>query len=129
MSERNYSITAEGVERMLLQGENARTEFKSGMTIATLLNRQLSAFANSGGGEILFGVDDTGKVVGTDIQELRRHISETLKRATPGVETDFAEVVVRGKSVGALRVRASTTPVISDAGYFVREGNIARATT
>lgn len=127
MNGTDYSITAERVERMLSQGEDARTEFKFGMPTRTLLSRVLGAFANSGGGEILFGVDDTGKVVGTDIPELQRQVAETLKRVTPPIETDFAEVIVRGKSVGALRVKASMTPVMSDAGYFIRAG--ATATT
>lgn len=126
MSGTDYSITAERIEQMLSRGEDARTEFKFGMPIPTFLSRDLSAFANAGG-EILFGIDDTGRVVGTDIPELRRQIANALKRVTPGVETDFAEVVVRGKSVGALHIRASTTPVVSDAGYFVRVGNATRA--
>lgn len=127
MSGTDYSITAERIEQMLSHGEDVRTEFKCGMPIPTFLSRELSAFANAGGGEILFGIDDTGMVVGTDIPELRRQIADSLKRVTPAVETGFAEVDVRGKSVGALRVRASPTPVVSDAGFFVRVGNATRA--
>lgn len=127
MSGTDYSITAERVEQMLSRGEDTKTEFKSGMPIPTFLSREVSAFANTGGGEILFGIDDTGKVVGTDIPELQRQVAETLMRVTPSVETDFTEVAVRGQSVGALRVRASTTPVVSDAGYFMRVGNTTRA--
>jgi predicted HTH transcriptional regulator len=127
MSGTDYTITAEHIQQMLTHGEDAKTEFKSGMPIATFLSRDLSAFANSGGGEILFGIDDTGRVVGTDIPELRRQIANALTRVTPGIETGFAEVIVHGKSVGALHVRPSTTPVVSDAGYFVRVGSASRA--
>ena len=86
MSGTDYSITAERNEQMLSHGEDARTEFKSGMPIPTFLSRELSAFANAGDGEILFGIDDTGRVVGTDIPELRRQIANALKRTN--LQTD-----------------------------------------
>ena len=42
--------------------ENSKLEFKAGVTNTFL--KTVSAYANYGGGTILFGVDGTGKVIG-----------------------------------------------------------------
>ena len=54
------------VQRRIEDGEDARTEFKRGFGDLSRLGRTLCAFANGGGGLLVIGVDDAGRVVGDD---------------------------------------------------------------
>jgi len=60
-------------------GEDSRTQFKREPIGAKKLAEEMVAFSNSGGGAILFGVDDDGQVPGlteADVRELNSQISD-----------------------------------------------------
>ena len=60
-------------------GEDSRTQFKREPIGARKLAEEMVAFSNSGGGTILFGVDDDGQVPGlteADVRELNSQISD-----------------------------------------------------
>ena len=52
-------------ESLVLAGESETVEFKAAWNDADAL-RELAAFANSLGGTLLIGVDDSGRVVGME---------------------------------------------------------------
>jgi len=52
--------SAEGIRALIKQGEGPSVEFKTRFTAERLIARHLSAFANSRGGTIIFGVSDFG---------------------------------------------------------------------
>ncbi|PZP60758.1 MAG: transcriptional regulator, partial [Delftia acidovorans] len=57
---------------ILARGEDSRHQFKRDETNSDSIAAELAAFANSGGGLLLLGVDDNGKVTGLDAANVRR---------------------------------------------------------
>ena len=58
--------------QILARGEDSRHQFKRDETNADSIAAELTAFANSGGGLLLLGADDNGKVTGLDAANVRR---------------------------------------------------------
>lgn len=57
---------------ILACGEDSRHQFKRDETNADSIAAELAAFANSGGGLLLLGVEDSGSVTGLDAASVRR---------------------------------------------------------
>ncbi len=57
---------------LLARGEDSHHQFKRDETNADSIAAELAAFANSGGGLLLLGADDNGKVTGLDAANVRR---------------------------------------------------------
>ncbi len=57
-------------------GENRRTEFKRGATSLSAIGKAVCAFANTEGGIIIIGVDDSGTIVG--VHESPERLQERL---------------------------------------------------
>ena len=72
-------------EAALLQrvalGEHTRQQFKRTFSSPDALAAELAAFANSGGGTLLIGVNDDGSLAGLDATELRR-LNQMLSNAS-----------------------------------------------
>jgi len=58
--------------QILVRGEDSRHQFKRDETSASSIAAELAAFANSGGGLLLLGVEDNGEVAGLDAASVRR---------------------------------------------------------
>src|SRR5260370_31452544 len=67
-TERNMS--PEEILRLIREGENDRVEFRAELPPGDLIARTLAAFANSEGGTLLLGVDDSGQIRGLSQEEL-----------------------------------------------------------
>ena len=83
---------------MCLCGETTRVQFKEEFTSQKEIAKELIAFANTKGGNILFGVEDkTGKLVGLtydQIQQVSRELGNAAQeqvRPTIYVETDVVK--------------------------------------
>ncbi len=92
------------VERIAL-GEHTRQQFKRTFHNPDALAAELAAFANSGGGTLLIGVDDDGRIAGLDAPELRRlnqmlsnassqHVRPPIHPLTENVKTEAGLVMV-----------------------------------
>lgn len=57
------------LKQLIQEGEHQRQDFKMRIDDQKKIARTLCAFANSGGGRLLIGVKDNGKVVGVDPNE------------------------------------------------------------
>src|SRR5947209_7809671 len=73
------NISADDIRNFTKQGEGPHVEFKTRFTADNLIARHLSAFANSGGGIIIFGVGSHGEILGLSDEELK-HTMSRLKR-------------------------------------------------
>ena len=62
----------EELKQMISNGEDSYTQFKVNITNAEKLAQEMVAFSNAKGGVILIGIDDFGKVVGLDDDDIRR---------------------------------------------------------
>lgn len=66
-------ITQREIEEIIQGGEGYTIELKR--SVNSDLAKEMVAFANSSGGRILIGIDDSGKIAGTKITNaLRSHV-------------------------------------------------------
>ena len=57
-------MTLEEIKRLVARGEGRHLEFKRRVPEPERVAKEVVAFANSGGGRLLLGVDDDGTIVG-----------------------------------------------------------------
>ncbi len=84
------------------RGEDSRHQFKENVTNATSLAAEITAFANSGGGQIFIGVADDGSVHELDVAEvgrLNQLISNTASTNVRPAINPLTENVSVGKGV------------------------------
>jgi uncharacterized membrane protein YeaQ/YmgE (transglycosylase-associated protein family) len=144
------------VTELIAGGESQSVEFKSTARcnlhtgqrddrIEMVIAKTVAALANSGGGDLLIGVDDDGTALGLDDDLkfmkspdldryelwLRDHLAKTIGAAlTSAVEVTFP--VVDGQPVCHLRILPATQPVFLAPGkgqavqMWVRVGNSTR---
>jgi predicted HTH transcriptional regulator len=83
-------------------GESSTLEFKRKFTTVEKIARELIAFANTTGGRLLIGVDDSGKVIGVDSEKEQidqvlvslSSIEPPLDHHIEVVEIEFKDVIV-----------------------------------
>ena len=68
------------LERIAL-GEHTRQQFKRSFHSPDAMAAELAAFANSGGGTLLIGVDDDGSIAGLSAADVR-HLNQMLSNAS-----------------------------------------------
>lgn len=104
----------EGIRALIKQGEGTNVEFKTRFTAEKLIARHLSAFANSGGGTIIFGVSDKGEVLGLPPEEGRVTL-QRMKRLAESLLPIFAfelgAVPIDGKPIVYLHVEEAPESV------------------
>jgi hypothetical protein len=110
-------MTADEIRKLIRQGEGPYVEFKNRFTGDRLIARYVSAFANSGGGTIIFGVSDKGEILGVSPEEEKETLHR-LKRLglqlLPIFVYSLGSVQIDGKSVVYMRVEeapASERPI------------------
>jgi len=123
--------------QLIGRGEDTRTQFKQSqdVTNAKSLAGEMVAFANSKGGRILIGVDDTGSVIGlspNDIRRINQLISNTATDCVrPSINPETENI-----SVGGLLVMVVTVPegiskpyADNDGVFWVKSGADKRRVT
>lgn len=83
-------------------GEDQLHEFKAPGTEATKLTKEIAAMLNtSRGGMILYGIEDDGTIVGTDVsrQKLDQPLQNSVKQITPAATIRLAAVRVFGTEI------------------------------
>ncbi|TAE34294.1 MAG: ATP-binding protein [Cytophagales bacterium] len=94
---------------LIAQGEGSRLEFKSTISTAARIARTLCAFANTGGGTLLIGVDDDGKISGivSEMHEMRKIEQATDFLVEPPLLVSYQIVTAEGKPVIVIDVPES----------------------
>jgi len=75
-----FDTSIEGLRKIIAAGENSSVEFKLRFGAENSIARHLSAFANSGGGIMIFGVADDKNVVGFSGEEEKSQTHARLSR-------------------------------------------------
>jgi predicted HTH transcriptional regulator len=98
------------IPNLITQGEGSRLEFKSTISTAARIARTLCAFANTGGGTLLIGVDDDGKIAGvrSEVGEMHKIEQATDFLVEPPLTVSYQSVWVAGKLVLVIDVPEST---------------------
>ena len=86
------SITQiEQIKQLIEQGENSAVEFKSSERPERLA-REIVAFANSSGGTILIGVEDSGKITGVDQHQTETWVANIVRNnVIPAIAPQITE--------------------------------------
>ena len=132
-------MNAEDVRARLRTGEDSRTELKSvsgGPPSADTVAKEITAFANSGGGDVIFGVEDDCSVTGVgsskDAEELQRRIVQTCRDSVePPLRTTLLVLELDGERVVVVHVPGYRPgrPFRGRSKYFVRDGPVSREAT
>ncbi|WP_407448084.1 RNA-binding domain-containing protein [Fibrobacter sp.] len=97
-------MTPRELQKLIRCGENSLVQFKEQFTTQKQIAAEMSAFSNSRGGTILFGVHDkTGEITGLSYRQIQR-VSEDLGNAAsehvrPSIYVTTETVEVDGKLV------------------------------
>lgn len=97
------------VKEMIADGESDTVEFKRKCVSAEKIARELIAFANSGGGFLLVGVDDDGKIVGVESEktEIAVIMEACQQYIRPAIEPEIHIVNFRREDVIVVEVAES----------------------
>lgn len=111
-------MTQTELEIILQEGESYKVEFKE--SVDKSLVEEVCAFANASGGRVFIGVDDSGKITGTDISNnARSRIHDTLRQIQPDltIKLDvFNNIIILSVPEGKEK------PYSCSKGFFLRVG-------
>ena len=127
------SITQiEQIKQLIEQGENSAVEFKSSEVRPESLAREIVAFANSSGGTILIGVEDSGKITGVDQLQTEIWVANIVRNnVIPAIAPQITEWELSQKKVLAIEVsRGLDKPYQTlDGKFWIRVGSTNRMAT
>jgi len=117
-------MNPEELRQRLRDGENLTTEFKVASIHPDDLAASLVAFANTSGGEIIFGVSDKGEIVGIEnVDELGKLIGNVSRnKCLPTVTVLPEKVELDGKNLLVVRIpQGSERPYNTNRGvHYIR---------
>ncbi len=121
------------IEQLLLTGEGETVEFKVKLDInSRRLAKTATAFANTNGGTIVFGIDDEQRVVGCEIRGLAETITNILRsQCDPPPSFTTKIVKYENKELFVVRIAQSsaTVYVVKELGPFIRANKSNRSPT
>lgn len=127
------------IEKRLLLGEDAATEFKSvahtgGRMDARDLAKAICALANSGGGAVFLGVEDDGRPTGVagEADALMRQATQVCADVIhPAIWCRITKAIVHAATLLVIEVPAfsSDRPYRAGNVYYIRDANRSREAT
>ena len=103
---------------VIARGEGTTVEFKRSLTKD--IGRELCAFANAGGGTVLVGVSDAGKILGVaDHNRLNSRVLSTARSADPPIEVEVESV---GEILRVVVPPQKRKPYSFGGRFFMRDG-------
>lgn len=100
-------MTGDEIKELISQGEGAHLEFKTRFTSDKFIARHIAAFANSGGGTIIFGVSEKGEILGLSHEEEKEAVYRLKaigQQLLPSFVYSLRSIQVDGKSVVYMHV-------------------------
>lgn len=105
--------------------ENQNVEFKAGWNDDYL--KIVASFANSQGGKLYIGIDDSGNIVGLkDTKTLLETLPNKIKNKL-GITASVNMVKQRSREYLEIDVKPSTFPVSYDGKFYIRSGSTTQA--
>jgi len=96
------------------------------------LSSEVCAFANSAGGTVLIGVDDSNIIQGVTIDNSKRSsIQNSIREISPPLNCNLEIVNVDGKNIGVIEVKSGQKkPYVLSGAIYIRNGsNTQKLTT
>ncbi|MFQ5842193.1 MAG: RNA-binding domain-containing protein, partial [Thermodesulfobacteriota bacterium] len=122
-------MTAKQLKELIKQGESRNVEFKQAASSARDLAREIVAFANTLGGTLLIGIDDSGKIIGVkDFKEAEQIITNTLSHnCRPSIQATISRIDVSGKTLAVVEIPEGTSkPYEANHVVYLRTGSSTR---
>ena len=112
------------IHQLVAEGEHDHQDFKFEISDARKIARSISAFANTGGGRLLVGVKDNGKIAGIRSEEEIYMIEAAANMyCQPKVEIETQTYIAEGRTVLEIDIEeASAKPI-----YALDEENKPKA--
>lgn len=121
------------IQNLLNQGENTSVEFKLKEAHPDSIAKEIVAFANTQGGTILLGVDDTGNIIGIDDSKNWEEWIANITRnnVIPSIRAGYNEIQIKEKRIGMIEVpKGVDKPYQTTRNfYFIRIGSTSRTAT
>ncbi len=118
------------LKERILRGEDCRTEFKEGLLRREAIVKSIVSFANTEGGQLIIGVNDTGDITGIEnLDEAMRIIDDlSYNRCEPPVTVLQERMEADNKIILIVNVpKGSNRPYRTESGhYYIRSGNRSR---
>lgn len=116
-------ITADSLQKYILDGENDTVEFKQAIPDHfDIIDRIVSAFANYNGGSVIFGVDDYRKtIIGIDphrISALEKRYSSSFSKICT-----VYQIAIGKKTVAVIDVAKSASTIFANGVAYIRTGD------
>jgi len=125
---REEGIVVENIEAQLLdmidKGENVNVEFKRELGRDEFLETVV-AFANTNGGTIFLGIDDSCRIVGLKEDVKTRILDLIAEYCDPPIEVQIdSEVLMEGMPITLVKVQEGPNKpyTLKDRGIFIRRG-------
>jgi ATP-dependent DNA helicase RecG len=111
-------MTREELDNLISLGEGQTLEFKR--SASEDYGREMVAFANSLGGTLLVGIDDSGKVIGVEhANRAKAQIQNTARNLEPALHVDVEAV---DNVIVVTIPESDDRPHASGGRYYLREG-------
>ena len=121
--------TEESLENLIKGGESETLEFKEKMPDRLAIAKAISAFANSGGGRLLIGVNDSGQLIGCELEKLADKFTDIVHaHCDPAPPFSTALVTIRDTNIVVVGVEEGDNKpyFVKDQGIYVRVGATTR---
>ena len=105
---------------LIRDGESERVEFKR--EPSRTLHREIAAFANAEGGYIIIGVDDNGKIVGTDIKTAVEMVTSALSAIIPPPQITTWKPSINGRNLLVIEVQKGASLCSVGGVVYIRVG-------
>ena len=114
---------------ILSQSEGQFAEFKR--SVSKSIDRELVAFANSGGGNVIIGVSNDGHIVGiANINTQISRVESIARNCDPAVPIKITPYKKDGKSILVVEVASGgDKPFACSSGFYLRSGASAQKMT
>ena len=112
------------IHHLVEEGEHCHQDFKFEISDARKIARSISAFANTGGGRLLVGVKDNGKIAGIRSEEEIYMIEAAATMyCQPQMEIETQTFIVEGRTVLKIEINEATAKPV----YALDEENKPKA--
>ena len=118
-------LNTENIQSLIDSGEGYNVEFKVRVPSKVReLTEEICAFANADGGYLIIGVNDTGEIIGTNVENDKRSaIQGSISEISPVLHCDMYALSIDNKMVWVIDVPSGKDkPYIFSGSIFVREG-------
>lgn len=115
--------------KSIKNGESEKLELKPSLSQINEIVETISAMANTGGGVIIIGVTNSGKVTGLEIGKdtVERLSNKIVNNTDPKIYPEISVENVEGKEIIVIEIKeAAEKPVMAFGRTFKRVGNTTR---